>query len=176
MVTICCILFPFHHPSSQVLLTISPLKDTTVMTSKSGKSNYTNSCFSKWYLCNTLKLSVDGFSLTFGQSPKELIFLYNKEQNVNVINLENVQIMTKRDKVIWALLFRRSEWQVHNPGGGEGEAGALGKVFIITPTSGIWSRSSEVKAKREGKRGFRDPKSKISQKQWKSMLSTEVTM
>lgn len=114
MVTICCILFPFHHPSSQVLLTRSPLKDTTVMTSKSSKSNYTNSFFSKWYLCNTLKLSVDGFSLTFGQSPKELIFLYNKKQNVNVINLENVQIMTKRDKVIWALLFRRAEWQVHN--------------------------------------------------------------
>lgn len=42
-----------------------------------------------------LRLSVDGFNPTFGQSPKEFISLYNREQSINVINLGPIQIRAK---------------------------------------------------------------------------------
>lgn len=43
-----------------------------------------------------LKLSLDVFSLTSGQSPKELIALYEREQNVNVIHFDHGQRMAKK--------------------------------------------------------------------------------
>ena len=66
---------------------------------------------------------------------------------------------------------------MHNLGGSGGGVGAVGKVSIIIPTSGMAydTRVQRQKDNREGKRGFREPKSKNSQKQRKSMISTEVT-
>lgn len=164
MVIICCILFPFHYPSSQVLLIISLLQGTNVMTPKSSKSKYTNSFFSKSYLCNwncQLMVSI----ITFGQSPKELIFLCDRTKGKcckpwRCTNNDKRQL---GGKGISVLLLRRADDKYTTFGR---KVGALRKVSIIIPTSGIWYRRSEVK--RQGGREERLQRTK-KQKQSETM-------
>lgn len=59
-----------------------------------------------------------------------------------------------------------------------GKVGAVGKVSVIIPTSGIWFGSSEAfkKDKRAGRRGFREPKCKTSQKRGKKRALPWMTI
>lgn len=120
-----------------------------------------------------LKLAVDGFSLTFGQSQKELLYMIENKM-YKLYKFDHVQKMAKKknfffkagSKAIWAWPFGRTDDKCPTSAG---KVGAVGKVSVIIPTSKIWFGSSEAfkKDKRAGRRGFREPKCKTSQKRGK---------
>lgn len=124
-----------------------------------------------------MKLSVDDFSLTFGQSPEELILLYDREQNVNVTDLDNVQIMTKSSWEAKRFGSRPSEEQMTAVQSLRGR-GSWCFRESVHHHSNQWNMIQKFKGKRQEGRVESLQRSKEQnqpQTMKKHALSTEVT-